>query len=389
MPLDIMHIDMDAFFAAVEQLDNPELKGKPVIVGGTHLDNRGVVSTASYEARKYGVHSAMAIVEAKRLCPDGIFVSGRMKRYQEISANIFDIFKGFTPLVEKISIDEAFLDLTGCHKLFGDSYQIGSKIKNKIKEELGITASIGLAPNKFLAKLASDMDKPDGFFIIEEDQIDNILEPLSVRKIWGVGKKSAELLESRGIKTIRDLKQLSQNDLKALFGKSGTKLYKLCRGIDNRRVSTEEEVKSISHEETFIEDLADKDSIYAHLMEMSERVSRRMRKKGLRGSTIFIKIRYADFKTYTRRSTIADFINDTDTIYRVGKNLVKRLLNKPVRLLGIGVSNLKKNETTQLSLFDSKKKIEGITKTIDKIKDNFGEKGIFRARSLNGKDRRK
>ncbi|MFW6389538.1 MAG: DNA polymerase IV, partial [Halanaerobiales bacterium] len=244
MPLDIMHIDMDAFFAAVEQLDNPELKGKPVIVGGTHLDNRGVVSTASYEARKYGVHSAMAIVEAKRLCPDGIFVSGRMKRYQEISANIFDIFKGFTPLVEKISIDEAFLDLTGCHKLFGDSYQIGSKIKNKIKEELGITASIGLAPNKFLAKLASDMDKPDGFFIIEEDQIDNILEPLSVRKIWGVGKKSAELLESRGIKTIRDLKQLSQNDLKALFGKSGTKLYKLCRGIDNRRVSTEEEVKS-------------------------------------------------------------------------------------------------------------------------------------------------
>ncbi|MFW6035113.1 MAG: DNA polymerase IV [Halothermotrichaceae bacterium] len=389
MPLDIMHIDMDAFFAAVEQLDNPELKGKPVIVGGTHLDNRGVVSTASYEARKYGVHLAMAIVEAKRLCPDGIFVSGRMKRYQEISAKIFDIFKGFTPLVEKISIDEAFLDLTGCHKLFGDSYQIGSKIKNKIKEELGITASIGLAPNKFLAKLASDMDKPDGFFIIEEDQIDNILEPLSVRKIWGVGKKSAELLESRGIKTIRDLKQLSQNDLKALFGKSGTKLYKLCRGIDNRRVSTEEEVKSISHEETFIEDLADKDSIYAHLMEMSERVSRRMRKKGLRGSTIFIKIRYADFKTYTRRSTIADFINDTDTIYRVGKNLVKRLLNKPVRLLGIGVSNLKKNETTQLSLFDSKKKIEGITKTIDKIKDNFGEKGIFRARSLNGKDRRK
>ncbi|MFP4017421.1 MAG: DNA polymerase IV [Halanaerobiales bacterium] len=384
MALEIMHIDMDAFFAAVEQLDNPELKGKPVIVGGIGLDNRGVVSAASYEARKYGVHSAMPMIQARRLCPDGIYLSGRHHRYSEMSRKIFDIFYEFTPLVEGISIDEAFLDLTGCHRLFGDSIEIGKKIKDQIQERLGLTASVGLAPNKFLAKLASGMDKPDGFFIIPEDRISEILEPLPVGKIWGVGKKTEEALKKKGLDTIAKIKKLSINELEAMFGKMGFQLYHLARGIDNRSVEVDNQIKSISHEETFQEDLTDKNQILSSLLRMSSKVSRRLRKKGLEGNTIYIKVRYGDFTTYTRRITVSIATNDTDKIYRTGLRLLEReeLLNKPVRLLGIGVSNLYEENRKQLSLFNDNIKADKLTKTIDGLKDKFGDNSVFRARNL-------
>lgn len=383
MSLNIMHVDMDAFFAAVEQHDQPELKGKPVIIGGS-LEKRGVVSTASYEARTYGVHSAMPIAEARRLCPRGIFLSGRHGRYNEISEKIYYIFLKYTPLVEKISIDEAFLDLTGCHRLFGSSIEIGKKIKEDIYNKLGLTASVGLAGNKFLAKLASDLEKPDGFFVVEEERVDEILEPLPVKKIWGVGKKIEEALKKRGISTIGDIKRLSLNELEAIFGKMGTQLYYLSRGIDNRRVEVDNEVKSVSHEETFSEDVSDLNQILSCLMRMSAKVSRRLRQKGFEGNTIFIKIRYGDFSTYTRRVTLTVPTDSTDKIYSTGYQLLARekLLQRPVRLLGIGVSNLSRTSIKQLSLFSDNIKEDKLNKTIDVLKDKYGENSIKRARNL-------
>lgn len=387
MGLEIMHIDMDAFFASVEQLDNPELRGKPVIVGGVGLNNRGVVSTASYEARKYGVHSAMPIIEARRLCPNGIFLPGRRERYQELSQKIFSIFEHYTPVVEKISIDEAFLDLTGCHRLFGSSVEIGKKIKEDIKRETGLIASVGLAPNKFLAKLASDLDKPDGFFIIKEDKVEEILEALPIGKLWGVGKKTEIILKNKGINNIALLKKLSLEELEAMLGKIGKQLYFLARGIDNRKVEPDNEIKSISHEETYSESLSDKDLILSSLLEMSERVTRRLRKKELRGSTVFVKIRYDDFTTYTRRVTLNNYINNTDELYKIGRRLLEKhnLLKKPLRLLGIGVGNLTTNDRVQLSLFTDRMKEDDLTKTIDLIKDKFGDNSIKRARTIDKK----
>lgn len=384
MSLNIMHIDMDAFFASVEQVDKPELKGKPVIIGGTSNDNRGVVSTASYEARKYGVHSAMPIVEARRLCPKGTFLPGRHERYNEFSEEIFKIFLKYTPLVEKLSIDEAFMDLTGCYRLFGNSFQIGKKIKYDIKNELGLTASVGLAGNKFLAKLASDMNKPDGFFIIKENQVDEILEPLPVNKIWGVGKKTEKILKHKGIDTIARLRKISQNQLSKLLGNNGKKLYYLARGIDNRKVEVNNIIKSISHEETYQENLIDKNKIMASLMRMSSKVSRRLRLKEFLGNTIAIKVRYGDFTTYTRRITLSTYTNDIDKIYQAGLYLLEKeqLWSKPIRLLGIGVSNLSKNKQNQLSLFNDNIKDEELKKAIDGLKDRFGENSIFRARKL-------
>ncbi|MFW5995692.1 MAG: DNA polymerase IV [Halanaerobiaceae bacterium] len=385
MPLNIVHVDMDAFFASVEQLDNPELQGKPVIVGGSgNGDSRGVVSAASYEARKYGVHSAMPLVEARRLCPEGHFVPVRGDRYSEVSRQVFDIFYEYTPRLEKISIDEAFLDLQGCHQLFGSSREIGKKIRNEIKERIGITASVGIAPNKFLAKLASDMDKPDGFVVIEEEKIKDVLAPLPVDDIWGVGEKTFSRFQELGIKTIEDLWQLSEEELVSLFGKKGKKLFYLSRGIDDRRVEVEEDTVSISHERTFASSLTDDDEISAALMEMSERVVRRMRKKGLRGRTVFIKIRYDDFETLTRSLTQDRLISRADILYETGKTLLKKysLLKRPVRLLGIGLSNLSGDKNVQLSLFEDKEKDERLTGAIDVIKDKFGENSIFRARKL-------
>ncbi len=382
--LNIMHVDMDAFFASVEQLDDPSIRGKPVIVGGTALGKRGVVSTASYEARKYGVHSAMPIIKAKKLCPHGIYVPGRHHRYAEISDNIFEIFYNYTPLVEKISIDEAFLDLTGCHRLFGDTISIGKKIKNEVKERTGLTASVGIAPNKFMAKMASDMEKPDGFVVIKSDEIDKILIPLPVGKLWGVGKKTEKILREKGIKTVGMLRKIPRSDLEKMFGKLGLRLYNLARGIDNRNIESFSSVKSISHEATFSSSLEDIDKIYAVLLELSQKVVRRLRKKQMKGSTVFIKIRYDNFETFNRSLTLKNPADDVDTVYRVGKSLMEEnnLFKKPVRLVGIGLESLTDKNQQQLSLFSSSDSEERLSTTIDNIKDRFGEKSIRRARNL-------
>lgn len=382
--INIMHVDMDAFFASVEILDNPELQGEAVIVGGVSQSNRGVVSTASYEARKYGVHSAMPIVKAKKLCPRGIYLPGRMKRYEEISKKIHQIFKQYTPLVEKISIDEAFLDLSGCHKLFGSSEKIGKEIKNRIKEEIGLTASVGISKNKFLAKLASIVDKPDGFKIIYHHEVSDFLEKLEISSLWGVGKKTEKLLKEQGIKTVAMLKKMPEDELEEQFGKLGIKLYNLARGIDKRKVLPAEDSKSISQEETFSKNLSNKLNIFSVLMGMSEKVSERLHKENLKGKTIFIKIRYPDFTTYSRRKTINQYVNDTEKIYNTAKELLlnNNLLSKPIRLLGVGVTNLSQKTDKQLSLFEKDKKSELLDKTITEIKNKFGNKSLRRGIDL-------
>ncbi len=384
--LNIVHVDMDAFFAAVEKLDNPALQDKPVIVGGVSIGQRGVVATASYEAREFGIHSAMPIAKAKILCPDGIYLPTRKDRYQQVSKQFFSILNSFTPLVEKISIDEAFLDLTGCHKLFGSSEEIAKKIKEKINMETGLTASVGLAPNKFLAKIASDLKKPAGLTIVRPEEVEEFLEKLPVGKLWGVGIKLEKKLKNLGIEEIGDIQQFSLQKLNDLFGRSGVKLFYLSRGIDNRKVNTENSIKSISHEETFSKDIFKKDEIYAVLMQLAEKVSYRLRSNDLAGNTVFVKVRYADFKTYTRRITLKKSVSRPEEVYQIGKRLLKinKLLKKPVRLLGIGVSKLAPLQKKQLNLFDKQKekKQDQLVNVIDDLNNKYGFQSVQRAREL-------
>lgn len=381
--LNIIHVDMDAFFASVEQLDNPELKGKPVIIGGIALDNRGVVSTASYQARKFGIHSAMPIAEAKRLCPQGIYLPGRSKRYSEISKKIFNIFKEFTPQVEKLSIDEAFLNVKGCHRLYGSSEQIAKKIKIRIKEKIGLNCSIGVANNKFLAKIGSDLDKPDGLVIIENDKISDIIDPLSITKIPGIGKKSAERLNEIGISKIEQIKDLSINELESLFGKNGKNLYDLIRGKDLREVSTKQKMKSISNEITFDKDLTEQDILYKYLLQLCQKVTRRLRKDSVTGNIVFLKLKNDQFKVYTKRITVKVYINSTDDLYNYSKKLLNQInYKRPIRLIGVGVGGLISNNKNQLSLFEDDKGKKQFNIAIDKIKDKYGNKSIKRARDL-------
>lgn len=381
--LNIIHVDMDAFFAAVEQLDNPKLKGKPVIIGGVSLDNRGVVSTASYEARKFGIHSAMPIAQAKKLCPQGIYLPGRGKRYSELSNQIFEILKQITPKIEKVSIDEAYLDIKGCHRLYGDSYQIAKLIKEKVKTQTGLICSVGVASNKFLAKIASDLEKPDGLCVIKDEEVAEVLDDLSISTIPGVGKKTAKRLNDIGIYKIKDLKRLKIEELKDLFGKHGLSLYDLIRGKDSREVSTVQEIKSVSNETTFSEDIIDMDLLLKYLLKLSQKVTRRIRKKNLVGNTIFIKVKDNKFNVVTRRITITNYIDSTDDLYHYSQKLLNKInIKRPTRLIGVGVSGLKYKQKQQLSLFESNKTKDDYNKAIDRIKDKFGNKSIKRARDL-------
>ncbi len=383
MSLHIIHVDMDAFYAAVEKRDKPELEDKPVIVGGDP-DGRGVVSTACYKAREYGVHSAMPAARAKKLCPGGIFLSTRMERYEEVSDKIFEILSSFTPVVEKISVDEAFLDVKGTKRLFGSPRRIGRKIQSKIKEELDLQASVGIAPNKFLAKLASDMDKPEGFTVLEKDEIQEVLDPLPVEKIWGVGDKTKQDLHDMEIKTIEELRQLSEEKLEFRFGKFGRRLYKLARGIDPREVEKTQVTKSISQEQTFPENIEEKEYLYSVLMEFSGKVARRLRNKELKAQTVFVKISYDIFKSCTRQITYKETFHNTETIYYAAKKLIAKnnLFYRPVRLLGVGVSNLISASQEQMSLFAEEDENDRVVETLDKLKDKFGEKSVRRAREI-------
>lgn len=380
--LHILHADMDAFFSAVEQRENPDLKGKAVIIGGASLSNRGVVSTASYEARKYGVHSAMPIAQAKKLCPKGIYLPARHSLYKKASEDVFSILKKYTPLIEKLSIDEAFLDIKGCERLYGNAVEIASSIKKEVKKETALTISVGVSINKFLAKLASDYDKPDGLTVIKKNDIKAFMRNLNVDKIWGVGDVFAAKLAKFGVYKVSDIWSYSLEELKNEFGKAGVKLYYLARGIDHRKVESKNEIKSISHEETFADNIGDKDKLLAYLFKMSEKVSFRLHSNSLKGNTVFIKVRYADFTTYSRQKSLKININSSEKIYQTAKELLNKdnLLKKPLRLLGIGVGSLTDENQQQLNLFEENN--DQLDQTIDKLKRKYGFDKISRARKL-------
>jgi len=380
----ILHVDMDAFFAAIEQRDNPALIGKPVIVGADPKGGkgRGVVSTCSYQARKFGIHSGQPISTAYKICPKGIFLPVDSAKYSQVSDEIYEIFYEFTPKLEMISVDEAFLDITGSHHLFGGLLETGRLLKSRIKEKTKLTASVGLAPTKMVAKIASDIDKPDGLVEVGHDKVLDFLWPLDIDKIPGLGKKSQVIFNDLGIKTIGDLAKKDLKEVEQILGKNGEYFWTLANGIDEREVETEEEAKSISNEHTFAEDTGDKKVIEAALVSLCEKVSGRLRQQGFKGKTITLKIRLEGFLTYTRAKTLDKPTNFIDTIYKTIKELLDKFnrKGKKVRLVGVKVSNFTQGEV-QVTLFDQDKeeKQERMHQAIDKIKNKFGREAIFRA----------
>ncbi len=393
----IIHADMDAFYASVEIRDNPSLVNQPVAVGGPS-SGRGVISAANYIARTFGVHSAMPTSTALAKCPKLVLLPGRMPLYVEVSKQIHTIFERYTPQIEPLSLDEAFLEVTASEKLFGNAGIIGQKIKSDIKQELNLVVSIGIAPNKFIAKIASDIDKPDGFVHIQAKDMQKFLDPLPISKIWGVGKVTNRVFQEMGISTIKQLRLTKINILQESFGKHGAHLWELANAIDNRAVESTREAKSISHETTFAHDTSDKNILLPQLMQLTEQVAWRLRNNKLKGKTIVIKIRFANFHTITRSMSLSQRTATTSIIWRTVKNLfIKEFPNEcpEIRLIGIGLSGLiasKSVNTEQRSrqedLFaqendatQSKKsteienKIDGLT---DQVNRRFGRLGLSR-----------
>jgi DNA polymerase-4 len=384
----IIHLDMDAFYPSVEVLDNPALKGKPVIVGGSK--ERGVVSSASYEARKFGIHSAQPMARARRLCPDGIFLPVRMSRYQEISGQVLKIFHEFTPLVEPLSIDEAFLDVTGSTRIFGAPENIAKLIKKTILMQTGLTVSAGVASSKFVAKIASDIDKPDGLTVVTFNEIGEFLDPLPVEKMWGVGKMTRLALRGFNIRTFRELRRTPAGFLEKKFGKHGIKMHLLAMGIDDRDVVPEHDVKSLGHEQTFLHDITSLDAAKKELLALGNKVARRMRHKGVTGHTVTLKIKYNDFVQITRSATLSKPTDDGLEIYSTGCGLLEKtqVMIKPIRLLGISLSHLKfLGMGTQLSLFNqdrSSQKRQRLNTTLDSLYEKFGDQSVLPGTLLDG-----
>ncbi|OHB54247.1 MAG: hypothetical protein A2Y07_01650, partial [Planctomycetes bacterium GWF2_50_10] len=366
-------------YASVEVLDNPSLKDKPVIVGGT-ADTRGVVAAASYAVRKFGVRSAMPIKTAVKLCPQAIILPVRMGRYKEISERIHEIFGRYTPLVEPISIDEAFLDVTGCP---GTPEQIGRAIKDDIKKETGLTASVGIAQNKFLAKLASDLKKPDGFVVITDENKQGILDPLPVSAIYGIGKVSEKKLNSLGIRTIAQLRTHSVEHLKGVLGSFASDVLDLARGIDDRPVELPGQAKSISSEETFATDISDKDQLLKVLYGQVQEVAKQLRDDDLAAKSIHLKLRYGDFQTITRAKTFDEPTSTTDVLWDGAKSIFEQWHKTEagaLRLLGFCAAGLMKVEQQQLMLFDSQQgtKKSNIDRAMDEIQKKYGADAIKR-----------
>lgn len=342
--LNIIHLDMDAFYAAVEELDNPSLKGKPVIVGGT--SRRGIVTTANYEARKYGIHSAMPLFQARQRCPHGIYIPTRKDRYSEVSKEVFKILYEVTDVVEKLSIDEAFLDVSQVDKT---PIEIVNYIRNRVKSEIGLTMSFGISYNKFLAKLASDWEKPQGLTVITPDMIPEILLPLPVGKVYGIGRKSEKKFNNIGVYTIADLMNLSEEFLVKFLGKHGKEVYDRIRGVDDRVVNPHRERKSIGTERTFRE-IRDKKVLRNMLRSYSKELSEDMKLKGIKGKTINIKLKYEDFSSQTKAFSMDNYTNSEAIIYKVAKELLDELpLEQHVRLIGLSVSNLIEDLYTQMT----------------------------------------
>jgi DNA polymerase-4 len=345
----ILHVDLDAFFASVEQLDHPELRGKPVVVGGS--SDRGVVSTCSYEARKYGIHSAQPTFMAKKLCPHAIFVKGNYKRYSEVSKQVFDILYSVCDKVQVVSIDEAYLDIT---ELIYHPVYVAKQIKKRVKEEIWITISVGISYNKFLAKLGSDWNKPDGIKEIPRNMVPDILRPLSISKVHGLGKKSVAKLNKIGIFTINDLLQYDRQFFESFFGKFGVEIYDRIHGIDEREVnSSSGERKSIGTETTLKEDIDDKAAIREHMKRFSEKISDILKKKNFIAKTVTIKLKSYDFIQHTRSRTLTHHIHKAEDIYEVASDLLEEYeLKVPIRLIGVTVSNFEDMESEQINLFD-------------------------------------
>jgi len=383
----ILHIDMDAFFTSVEQLDNPELRGKCLIVGG--LSNRGVVAAASYEARKYGIRSAMPTFQAKQKCPDIVIIPPNRRRYSEISKKIMAILNNFSPIVEQVSIDEAYVDITGCEKVHGDPEQTAVKIKTRIKEIVDLTCSIGIAPNKFLAKIASDIEKPNGLTIITPDKTTAFIASLPIRKVPGVGKVAHRQLDQIGIKTLGDVRKHSKTMLMDRLGKFGNRLIELSHGIDDSSVIPYTPAKSVSSEETLSADTTDKDILGTLILKQSETVGRQLRKSEAKAKKVILKVKHSDFKQFTRSITLSQATQSSEVIYKKAKELLDAYtIKKRIRLIGVGASGLVPCGTpAQMRLFDSHGKQndnwEKIDKAVDDISRKFGKGIIQRAKLHN------
>jgi DNA polymerase-4 len=372
---------MDAFYASVEQRDHPELRGKPVIVGGTA--GRGVVCAASYEARPYGVHSAMPTARARLLCPHAVFLPMRMKHYVQISRQLREILLSFTPLVEPLSLDEAFLDVCGCEGLFGSAPEIGRKIKARIKAETDLIASVGVAPNKFLAKLASDHGKPDGFVVADPGREQEFLAPLPVGRLWGVGNKGQKRLHNLGIHTIGELAALPERVMIDHLGDTGRHLWRLAHGQDERAVIPDREAKSVSTETTFGQDIADRQELRRWLLDLLEHLAGRLRQHQLHARVVELKIRNADFHTWTRSKSLTEPTNLTGALWQAASELFENSLTEamlPVRLLGVGASRFARGNAVQGDLFetDLRQRRSALDRTIDTIRGHFGKEAIQR-----------
>ncbi len=381
----IFHIDMDAFFAAIEQRDHPEYRGLPVIVGGPA--SRGVVSTASYEARRFGVHSAMPMATARRRCPDGIFVPGNHALYSAVSADVFAVFARYSPLVEPLSIDEAFLDMTGMELLAASPRALAEKLKAEIREKTGLVASVGIAPNKFLAKLASDLEKPDGLVEIRAEDAVARLSPLPLRRLWGVGRRTEEKLQALGLKTIGDLQKMDERRLSRAIGqKAAHTLRELSFGRDERPVESGREAKSIGKETTFEKDIESPEEAERALLALAEKVGWRLRLAGAAARTIQLKLRRSDFSTVTRSRTLPEATCHDGPIFYTARGLFRELgIKSGIRLLGITAENFEKDALPSLFVDEKKERLYG---AIDALKKRFGENIITKAPLVQKKDKK-
>ena len=384
----ILHVDMDAFFASVEIRDRPELAGLPVAVGGTP-EGRGVISAASYAARHFGVHSAQPAARALQLCPDLVLLPPNFERYTGVSRQIMEIFRRYTPLVEPLSLDEAFLDVRGCERLHGDAISVGHALKSDILRETGLVASIGIAPSKFVAKLASDLDKPDGFCVVQPAEVRPLLDPLPVSKLFGVGERSSKRLSALGITTIGQLARRSRDEVVREFGATGAWIHDLAHGRDGRRVNPHRREKSHGMERTFPEDISDRDELRRRLCEYCEEVAFVLRERGLRGRTVTVKARYWNFRTVTRSKTLDHPTNLGPRLFAAARELFDRVPGGPLRLLGVSLSSLEDVRTPQQGeLFGAPEEDDRLRRTaegLDRLREKYGKRLVQPGSSLRDK----
>jgi DNA polymerase-4 len=380
-PRAIIHADLDAFYASVEVLDDPSLRGKPVIVGGRPGD-RGVVSAASYEARAFGVHSAMPLRTAGRRCPQGVFLPGRPERYRELSEQVMAIFASYTPMVEPISLDEAFLDVSASAAAFGDGETIGRQIKDRVLDEVGLVVSVGVATNKLCAKVASDLRKPDALVVVPPGEEAAFLAPLPIRRLWGVGPQAQAALADYGVTTIGQLAAIPIGTLHRRFGSHGDDLSARARGRDGSPVGTMQAPKSVGHEHTFDTDTADVGRLEATLLDLAESVASRLRRHDLAAGSVQLKLRYEGFETLTRQTPLPLQTRDSDPLFATAIALLRRTLveGRGVRLIGITAINL--TDAQQLTLFDAPQRTDRLARSIDVVRERFGDRAITRARLL-------